>query len=97
MFNIGYAQEIITPPVGVSLAGYFNKRPNEGMYDDLYVKVLVIDCNGKTFGFIAFDLCSIHKLMFEELKKRIATSRYRESDPSQSEVVDLSDTYAGTR
>ena len=49
MFNIGYAQEIITPPTGVSLAGYFNKRPNEGMYDDLYVKVLVIDCNGKTF------------------------------------------------
>ena len=71
MFNIGYAQEIITPPTGVSLAGYFNKRPNEGMYDDLYVKVLVIECNGKTFGFIAFDLCSIHKLIFDELKKRI--------------------------
>ena len=71
MFNIGYAQEIITPPTGVNLAGYFNKRPNEGMYDDLYVKVLVIECNGKTFGFMAFDLCSIHKLMFEELQKRI--------------------------
>ena len=24
MFKIGYAQEIITPPVGVGLAGYFN-------------------------------------------------------------------------
>ena len=36
MFNVGYAQEIITPPVGVGLAGYFNKRPNEGAYDDLY-------------------------------------------------------------
>ncbi len=71
MFNIGYAQEIITPPTGVSLAGYFNKRPNEGMYDDLYVKVLVIECNGKTFGFMAFDLCSLHKLIFEELQKRI--------------------------
>ena len=37
MLKIGYAQEIITPPAGVELAGYFNKRPNIGMYDDLYV------------------------------------------------------------
>ena len=31
MFKVGYAQEIITPPVGVQLAGYFNERTNEGM------------------------------------------------------------------
>mgnify|MGYP007037139487 CR=1 FL=1 len=41
MLNIGYAQEIITPPVGVGLAGYMNKRPNLGMYDDLYAKTIV--------------------------------------------------------
>ena len=28
MLQFGYAQEIITPPVGVGLAGYFNLRPN---------------------------------------------------------------------
>ena len=43
MLNIGYAQEIITPPVGVGLAGYMNKRPNLGMYDDLYAKTIVFD------------------------------------------------------
>ena len=37
MYKIGFAQEIFTPPVGVGLAGYMNKRPNVGMYDDLYV------------------------------------------------------------
>ena len=46
MFKAGFAQEIITPPAGVGLAGYMNKRPNEGMYDDLYVKTVIID-NGK--------------------------------------------------
>ena len=71
MFKIGYAQEIITPPVGVGLAGYFNKRPNEGAYDDLYVKVIAIESNGKRFGFMAFDLVSIAKQLFDELKDRM--------------------------
>ena len=71
MFKIGYAQEIITPPVGVGLAGYFNKRPNEGMYDDLYVKVIVIESKGTRFGFIAFDLCSISKELFAALEEGI--------------------------
>ena len=71
MFKIGYAQEIITPPTGVGLAGYFNKRPNQGMYDDLYVKVVLIESNGKQFGFMTFDLCSIAPQLFKELDSRI--------------------------
>ena len=71
MFKIGYAQEIITPPTGVNLAGYMNKRPNEGMYDDLYVKVVMIESNGKKFGFMAFDLCNIAPALFQILNKRI--------------------------
>ena len=31
MYKIGFAQEVITPPVGVGLAGYMNKRPNVGV------------------------------------------------------------------
>lgn len=71
MFQIGYAQEIITPPVGVGLAGYFNKRPNRGMYDDLYVKVVMIKANGRHFGFMTFDLCSVTMQMCADLKQRI--------------------------
>ena len=71
MFKIGYAQEIITPPTGVGLAGYFNKRPNQGMYDDLYVKVVIIESQNKKFGFMTFDLCSLHEPLFQELEKRI--------------------------
>lgn len=71
MFKIGYAQEIITPPVGVGLSGYFNKRPNEGMYDDLYVKVVIIESNGKKFGFVAFDLLALYTSLFDAIKKRV--------------------------
>ena len=34
---------------------------------------------------------------YEELKKRIATSRYKESAPAPAVVADLSSTYGGTK
>lgn len=71
MLNVGYAQEIITPPVGVGLAGYFNKRPNQGMYDDLYVKAIVGELNGTRFGFVTFDLCSIVQEIFDGIKAEL--------------------------
>ena len=71
MYKVGIAQEIITPPTGVGLAGYMNRRPNEGMYDDLYVKALVIEQGGTECGLLVFDLCSICERLFAELKKRI--------------------------
>jgi hypothetical protein len=36
-------------------------------------------------------------LYYEELKKRMAVSRFRESDPAGSVVTDLSGTFGGTR
>ena len=35
-------------------------------------------------------------LYYEELKKRIAVSRHKESSPEQGKVADLSNTYGGT-
>ncbi|MCI5779975.1 MAG: neutral/alkaline non-lysosomal ceramidase N-terminal domain-containing protein [Lentisphaeria bacterium] len=71
MYRIGFAQEIITPPAGVGLAGYMNKRPNVGMYDDLYVKALIFDSDGSRCGLLTFDLCSVCEALFKELKRRI--------------------------
>ena len=71
MFKVGYAQEIITPPTGVDLAGYFNLRLNEGMYDDLLVKVIAMESDGKRTALVTLELCSIVGVMFEAIKKRI--------------------------
>ena len=71
MYKIGFAQEIITPPVGVGLAGYMNQRPNTGMYDELYVKALVIAEKDTRCGFLAFDLCAIPEEMFQRLFREI--------------------------
>ena len=80
MFKIGYAQEVITPPTGVDLAGYFNVRLNEGMYDDLFVKVVMVESRGKRFGFMTFDLCSIVKPLFDALEKEIIARFGKELD-----------------
>ena len=74
MFQAGFAQEIITPPVGVGLAGYMNKRPNRGAYDDLYVKVFAMEINGTKFGLVSFDLCKLTKEILERLETALTRS-----------------------
>ena len=71
MLKASYAQEIITPPVGVDLAGYFNLRLNEGYYDDLYVKVVALEIDGKRTAVVTLDLCSIRKDMFDAIKTAV--------------------------
>ncbi len=75
MLNIGYAQEIITPPVGVGLAGYMNQRPNVGMYDDLYAKTVVFDNGKKMCGILVYDLIDVPQKLRDILKERI-TSKF---------------------
>ena len=67
MYKIGFAQEIFTPPVGVGLAGYMNKRPNVGMYDDLHARALIIESGDKKCGFLTLELCSITAELFGDL------------------------------
>ncbi len=93
MFKAGYAQEIITPPVGVGLAGYFNARPNDGMYDDLMVKVLMLEANGKRFGFMTLDLCAIAEDMFNALYGRIEGEFG--ADVKDSVIISATHTHTG--
>ncbi|MBE6374114.1 MAG: hypothetical protein E7055_18865 [Lentisphaerae bacterium] len=71
MLKFGYAQEIITPPTGVKLSGYINVRPNAGMYDDLMVKVILLESKGTCFGFVTFDLLKLVRPLFAALKEAI--------------------------
>ncbi len=70
----GFAREIITPPRGLELAGYFNPRPNRGALDDLCVKAVLFRDGKKIGGIVSFDLCFVSLEMTErlinDLKKR---------------------------
>ena len=71
MLKIGLAQEIITPAVGVGLAGYINKRPNEGMYDDLYVKTVIFQANDTCCGIVSLDHICPSNNFIEIVKEKI--------------------------
>ena len=57
--HAGCAEVTITPPVGVSLAGYFHDRVSETVRDDLHAKALVLDHNGSRIAIVACDLICV--------------------------------------
>ena len=74
MLNIGIAEEIITPARGLSLAGYFNKRPNRGFYDNVKVRAILFEQGGVVSGLVVLDLCSLGQELFDDILARIAAA-----------------------
>ena len=67
----GFAREIITPPRGLPLAGYFNPRPNRGVLDDLHVKVQLFQQGKVICGIVSFDLCALPREMIADIRKEL--------------------------
>ncbi len=57
--SAGCAQQVITPPVGVSLAGYFHDRVSKRIRDDLYARAVVIEHHGTRLAIVSCDLISM--------------------------------------
>ena len=57
--RVGRAQVAITPPVGVSLAGYFHDRRGESVRDELFAKALVIESGTTRLALVSLDLISV--------------------------------------
>jgi neutral ceramidase len=56
--RVGAAAEVITPPVGTPMAGYYFERAAEGVHDDLYAKALVLEQGGTKAALVSLDLIS---------------------------------------
>lgn len=59
MCRVGRAQELITPSLGVSLAGYFHDRRAESVRDDLFAKALVLESGTTRLALVSLDLISV--------------------------------------
>ncbi len=69
--KVGAAAVVITPPQGISMAGYYSARGSEGIHDDLFSKALVLD-DGKTrVAIVALDLISTSRSLVEEARAAI--------------------------
>ena len=67
--KIGYAKNIITPPLGTQLAGHaIMDRKAEGIHDELYCRVIILDNNGEEFCIIQNDLVGLGYDFVDETK-----------------------------
>ena len=73
--QIGYAQAVITPSLTrpVFLAGFGRNRRAETVHDDLYVRALALDSNGRFLIIVALDLISLHREQCQRLERRVAS------------------------
>ncbi len=67
----GCSEVVITPPVGVSLAGYFHDRVSKSVRDDLYAKALVLDHDGTRIAIVACDLICVDAEVVDPAKRAI--------------------------
>ena len=74
MLRAGTGTQIITPPVGTSLAGYFHDRVSTKVHDDLLAKALVLD-DGKTkAAFVVCDLCRVLRRETDRARELISAA-----------------------
>ena len=57
--QVGAARAVITPPLGVSLAGSYNDRRAAGIRDDLYARAFVVDDGAAQVAVVSCDLIGV--------------------------------------
>ena len=53
----GFARVTITPPLGVSLAGYYEQRSARGVLDEIYASAVSFDDGERRAVIVAVDIC----------------------------------------
>jgi len=69
--HFGCAQEIITPDLPVSLAGYFHDRVAKRVRDDLFAKAVVIASDGARLALVSCDLVTMTADVVDSAKRTI--------------------------
>lgn len=69
--KVGRAQVKITPPLPVSLAGYFHDRVAESVRDDLFARAMVIESGGVRVALVSCDLATVTAGVVDPAKEMI--------------------------
>ena len=72
MLQAGFARVDITPPLGVSVQGYYEERLADGILDPLYATAVAFDDGERRAVVMSVDVIGIHQYLAEELRTMIA-------------------------
>ena len=92
MLQVGISRQIITPERGVSLAGYFNPRPNTGVLDDLQVKVILFKKDSVVTGLVSFELVFASLRLVDGVKAKLKAKGY---DFAENLIIAATHTHTG--
>ena len=71
VFRAGAAASNITPPLGISINGYFNDRTAKGIHDELHARCLVLDDVYTRVAIVVCDSCMIPREVMDAAKQMI--------------------------
>ncbi|HOJ11006.1 MAG TPA: hypothetical protein PK733_10495 [Clostridiales bacterium] len=91
-FKAGYARLDITPPFGISIAGYYNQRIADGILDNLYASAVAVSDGSNTAVVISADLIGIPQKKMNVYRKSIAE---RNSIPLEAVFIACTHTHTG--
>ena len=72
MLKVGFARIDITPPLGVTLKGYYRTRVCDGVLDPLEINAIAFDDGNKKAVVMSIDNLGINQSTCLELRERIA-------------------------
>lgn len=91
--KVGVGDTIITPPVGMPMAGYARKSVSDGVHDDLHARSLVVEGNdGATAVLMSLSIINIQRPCFDQIREGINRST---GIPTSSIVISCTHTHSG--
>jgi hypothetical protein len=90
MLQAGFATITITPPVGAALQGYFLTRISDGILEDLYARVMILDDGERRVGLVTCDLIGVTRELTHEVRAIVA-----DLTPGESLMLTASHTHTG--
>jgi len=79
-FKVGFGREIISPPRGIYLAGYFGERFCSGLLDDLFVRACLFEGGGAVAGIINYDLLIVSEPLAARVRARLKEAGFAFAD-----------------
>lgn len=92
MLKAGTGTQVINPPIGTSLGGYFHDRVSTAIHDDLLAKALVLD-DGATQ--VAIVVCDILRVMRREVEKARELASAATGIPAANIMISATHTHTG--
>ena len=92
MYQAGFCEMDITPPIGSIIPGYFHARYSQGVLDPLYARACVIRQGEGYAAFVTADCCGLYRSVTDQVRRRVAD---RTPIPPERVMVMATHTHSG--